>query len=77
MQFDSTVIPLDSRRRLWTLERPGCTFSCDLERSRSGWMVWFSVNNQDVGGHRFDGLASATEWADRLMTELPNGVAGR
>lgn len=58
--------------RLWTLERPGGdVFSCHIERSKPGWMVWFSVNDQRVGGHRFDSRSMATAWADVLLSELP------
>lgn len=59
-------------RRLWTLERPGGeVFSCEIERAKPGWMVWLSVNDQFVGGHRFDTRPAATAWADVLLRELP------
>lgn len=71
MQAD---IPQDlkgTRRRLWAVERPdGHVFSCEIERSQLGWMVWFSVNDQLVGGHQFEALQAATEWADVLLREL-------
>ncbi len=71
MPADIPQEPNDTRRRLWALERPeGHVFSCELERSQLGWMVWFSVDGQRVGGHRFEALSAATEWADVLLSEL-------
>lgn len=71
MQADAPGNP-NEPRRLWTLERPdGEVLSCDIEPAKPGWMVWFSVNGQRVGGHRFDTRSMATAWADLLLSELP------
>ena len=67
MQPSASLI--DHVRNVWTFERAtGDTFSCALEPTANGWMAWFSVNGQRVGGHRFEEKAAAVRWADDLLS---------
>lgn len=58
-----------AQHRVWEVRRAtGEVFRCDLESTPGGWMAWFSVNGQRLGGHRFDEKSPAIVWADSLLT---------
>lgn len=58
-------------QRLWLLQRPdGLTMQCEVAPHAFGWMVWFTVDTQRIGGHRFDSFDGAKAWGNEFLANL-------
>ncbi|MGE3706664.1 MAG: hypothetical protein AB7I13_15450 [Vicinamibacterales bacterium] len=67
---------VDAPRCLWLVERPdGYTMQCDVAPHAMGWMVWFTVGSQRIGGHRFESLDGAKQWGHQLLQDIQRSVA--